>query len=104
MGVNYDLRFRHEDIQEHTLYEQNIPRKIKLFVLERDQWCCRSCNSNNQIAPHHIYPRAQGRDHHPDNIIILCFDCHRAIHDGELILRVVEGNYFFGGKKRWRNR
>jgi len=102
LGDRFLTDFRIGDVKEHLLHERNIPKEIVLFVFERDLWACRSCNANTNIMPHHIYPRSQGRDHHPDNLVTLCFNCHRAIHDGDLILRVIDGNYFFGGKKRWR--
>ena len=96
------IDFSLENIDEHVWYEKNIPDKVKLYVLERDKWSCRSCNRDDGITPHHIFLRSEGRDHHPENLITLCFNCHREIHDGILTLLVIEGNYFFGGKKRWR--
>lgn len=90
-----------DELVEHKRYEQNIPDKIKLHVLERDRWSCRGCNSNNQIKLHHIIYRSEGIDHHPDNLVTLCFNCHRRIHDGELKVVCIDGNFFFGGVKRW---
>lgn len=98
----YVIKFDSSTIDEHILYEKSIPDQIKLFVLERDRWACRSCNSDNGISPHHIAYRSSGRDHHPSNLVTVCFNCHRAIHDNELKLIVVDGEYFFGGRKRWQ--
>lgn len=94
-------RVSEELLDSHKLFEKNIPDEIKLFVLERDRWSCRGCNSDYDITPHHIFPRSSGRNHHPNNLITLCFKCHRRIHNGLLTLRVINGNYFFGGIKRW---
>jgi 5-methylcytosine-specific restriction endonuclease McrA len=90
------------NLEEHLLHEKSIPDHIKLLVFERDRWSCRSCNRDGGIAPHHVTFRSEGGTHHPDNLVTVCFDCHRNIHDGILEVVVVSGNFFFGGKKRWR--
>ncbi len=33
--------------------------------------------------PHHILPRSQGGKHTVDNLLDLCFDCHRWAHDNQ---------------------
>lgn len=92
-----------DKLSKHLLYERAIPKKIVLLVLERDLWSCRSCNARESIEIHHVQFRSRGGSHHPDNLITLCSSCHRKIHDGKLVVRNVEGNYFFGGTARgWR--
>ena len=39
------------------------------------------CNQPVTISPHHIKPRSKGIDHSPKNLLDLCFDCHRWVHD-----------------------
>ena len=92
-----------EEFDEHIYYEKNLPETIREFVFERDSYMCRSCNSNRGIAPHHILFRSAGGTHNPDNLVTLCFNCHRDVHDGFLKVGVVDGNFFFGGKRRWRS-
>ena len=87
-------------LEEHVSFERAIPHEIKLFVYERDRWACRSCNGVTDITPHHIIFRSEKRLHHVDNLVTVCFDCHRAIHEGTLKIRVINGNFFFGGRRK----
>lgn len=41
------------------------------------QWRC----NNRGDHMHHIKPQSQGADHSPSNLMHLCFECHRWIHD-----------------------
>lgn len=103
MSVLYSPRgVSEEDFEEHLFYEKNLPKKIRLFVFERDAYMCRSCNDNTGIAPHHITFRSAGGTHSPDNLVTLCFNCHRKVHDGFLLVGQVNGSFFFGGKRRWK--
>lgn len=45
---------------------------------------CELCGRPAQGEPHHIRPRSLGGGDVKLNLIQLCFDCHRAIHDGKL--------------------
>jgi hypothetical protein len=38
------------------------------------------------VDVHHIQPRAEGGQHHPDNLLTLCAAHHRAAHRGELLI------------------
>jgi 5-methylcytosine-specific restriction endonuclease McrA len=91
-----------DNLEEHLLYEKNLPKKIKLFVFERDDWKCRRCNGNEGISPHHIFYRSEGGSHHPENLVTLCFDCHRLVHEKKVTVVQIEGEFFFGGLKRRR--
>jgi 5-methylcytosine-specific restriction endonuclease McrA len=61
-----------------------IPPVIRATVLRRDQGQCsiEGCRSRYRLQIHHIQPRAtHGNNHHPDNLITLCwFHHHVAIH------------------------
>ena len=60
-----------------------IPPAIRSFVLWRDQGQCsiEGCPSRYRLQPHHIQQRAHGGNHHPDNLITLCwYHHHVAIH------------------------
>lgn len=78
----------------------NIPQKIRDFVLQRDGYACRACNSEDNLTIHHIVYRSYEIDHSPDNLVLLCWEHHRQIHDGFLKVVQVNGNFFFGGKGR----
>ncbi len=49
-------------------------------VLERDGWRCQSCGSRAGLEVHHITPRSNLGQDVEDNLITLCWECHRRIH------------------------
>ena len=57
-------------------------------VYERDNWHCRHCNSTVSLQPHHIKFRSQGGKDTLDNLVTLCWTCHRAVHDGFLKITI----------------
>jgi hypothetical protein len=60
-----------------------IPPAIRAWVLHRDQGTCsiEGCRSRNRLQIHHIHQRHLGGDHHPNNLITLCwYHHHVAIH------------------------
>ena len=44
--------------------------------------CCRVCGSNNEVSAHHIHSRGARGDDHLNNLISLCWNCHRHAEDG----------------------
>ncbi len=62
-------------------YTINLDPAIKEAVLVRDNFQCQLCGTENSISPHHIVPKSQGGTDHISNLIILCFNCHRSLHD-----------------------
>jgi len=72
--------------------KRSIPKKkkvkkksnLKKRVLMADGFC-QYCGSNNAVSAHHIIFKSQGGDDSLDNLICLCFDCHRAVHDGRYL-------------------
>jgi 5-methylcytosine-specific restriction endonuclease McrA len=55
---------------------------------ERDNWHCRSCNRTQSLQPHHIKFRSHGGTDTLDNLVTLCWQCHRAVHDGFLKITI----------------
>jgi 5-methylcytosine-specific restriction endonuclease McrA len=55
---------------------------------ERDNWHCRSCNRTQSLQPHHIKFRSHGGTDTLDNLLTLCWQCHRAVHDGFLKITI----------------
>lgn len=53
-------------------------------VFMRDGWKCRHCNNRAGLHPHHIVYRSAGGTDTMDNLVTLCWICHRAVHDGFL--------------------
>ncbi|HEY3500645.1 MAG TPA: HNH endonuclease signature motif containing protein, partial [Polyangiaceae bacterium] len=71
-----------------TRTTQTIPPSIRRKVVRRDGGRCRvpGCRHAVFVDAHHIHPRAEGRGHHPANLVTLCAAHHRAVHRGELII------------------
>jgi 5-methylcytosine-specific restriction endonuclease McrA len=50
-------------------------------VLVRDGWRCQNCGCMKVLQVHHIRSRGLLGDDREKNLITLCADCHRLIHD-----------------------
>lgn len=61
-------------------------QKLRLEVMERDDWKCRVCFSEGStLAVHHEkYTGANPWDADPCDLVTLCEDCHTAMHNGTL--------------------
>ena len=60
-----------------------LPNRIRDYVFHRDHGMCTAdgCTSTYRLEPHHIKPQAHGKDHHPNNLTLLCwFHHHIVIH------------------------
>lgn len=55
--------------------------KLRHEVLKRDGWKCQMCGSSKDLQIHHIDPRSRMGSDLESNLISLCADCHRAIHE-----------------------
>ncbi len=61
-----------------------VDRSLAVKVYVRDEWKCRFCKSRENLTPHHLIHKSQGGEDSLDNLVTLCFNCHRLIHDGKL--------------------
>lgn len=66
-----------------------IPKSLRLEVLERDGYACRVCGQTSELVLHHVhYGNVAGaggrRLHRLDNIVTLgggfSHDCHQVVH------------------------
>jgi 5-methylcytosine-specific restriction endonuclease McrA len=61
-----------------------LNRESYLFLhrsaLERDGWRRQSCGSRMGLEVHHMIPRSQLGHDEEQNLITLCWECHRRIH------------------------
>jgi 5-methylcytosine-specific restriction endonuclease McrA len=55
-------------------------RRLHRSVLERDGWRCQSCGSSNNLQVHHLQPKSRLGDDAKENLIALCWNCHRKVH------------------------
>jgi hypothetical protein len=67
---------------------QDVPPKVVRFVRRRDRGrcCVPGCRASRYLEIHHIVPRADGGDHKPENLTLLCDGHHRAHHEGKLAI------------------
>ena len=68
-----------------------LPRREYRELIQRcrenSRNTCYICDrwfSDEQLAPHHVIPRGRLRLDVERNIVMMCFGCHRALHDGRL--------------------
>ncbi len=83
------MRAHHKLIHAESIAEsRNITQSIRRTVLERDGYSCQRCNTdvtpNDQRGPnfqlHHLIPFSAGGPDHPENLVVLCNDCHTDVH------------------------
>jgi len=59
-----------------------VSRPNRKRCLELSGHKCQHCGSKEEVHPHHIVFQSQGGDDRLENLISLCFKCHRKAHDG----------------------
>lgn len=60
-----------------------LKRDEKAIQAARKSYC-EYCGRCAEGEPHHIFTRGAGGRDIKENLIELCFDCHRAAHDGHI--------------------
>src|SRR5690606_26215853 len=78
-----DLRPHGAEVPRAT---QDIPPKVRRLVRRRDRCCVVPGCRNRDCDIHHLRPRAEGVDHSPTNLVLLCPPHHRALHEGRLVV------------------
>lgn len=75
-------KVRHWGYQRGRLYGFE---NAKAYVLIRDNYTCQCCKTKRgTLHVHHIAYRSQGGSDDTDNLITLCENCHKKLHNGEL--------------------
>lgn len=72
-----------------------VSEAVWYALLERDGWACLHCNGTEGLQPAHYISRAGAGPDDLDNLMLLCNECHRALHDGLLIVKKINGRYYF---------
>lgn len=57
-----------------------MDQKVVRAIYERDWYRCRACGSGQNLQIHHILYRSHGGTDDPDNLVLLCRECHQAAH------------------------
>ena len=76
---------------DYQLGEMYDEYNVRQYVLKRDNYTCQCCGRHpaekNRIKlhVHHIESRKTGGNA-PNNLITLCMDCHKALHEGKISL------------------
>jgi 5-methylcytosine-specific restriction endonuclease McrA len=55
-------------------------RMLRQTILQRDHWQCQSCGALDGLEVHHIKPRGRLGHDAEDNLVTLCWSCHRKLH------------------------
>jgi hypothetical protein len=68
--------------------KQDIPPATRRQIVRREHGRCAvpGCRSSRYLDIHHIRSRADGGDHDPANLCLLCDAHHTAVHRGFLII------------------
>lgn len=64
--------------------------KVRLEILERDNYKCVECGSIHMLNVHHIKERCQGGDNSKENLETLCYECHMEKHKGEPVYNLMK--------------
>ena len=77
-------KVRHWGYQKGFNYGYSSRRKA---VLHRDNYTCQCCGKKNcQLQTHYIIFRSRGGTDDENNMITLCKECHKGVHDGTVVL------------------
>lgn len=77
-----------------------ISAHTKIAVLNRHDWKCVNCGTTEELELHHVVPLEIGGNDIAENIVPLCYYCHKAVTDHELLLRTAGRKHTAGGRKR----
>src|SRR5450432_1302825 len=64
---------------------RKIPQHVDKAVKEKHFFQCAWCGEN-LYDRHHIFPFGEGGLHTEENLILLCPNCHRQVHDNKVDL------------------
>ncbi|WP_205427243.1 HNH endonuclease [Clostridium botulinum] len=76
---------------------KNRFKKIRLKILERDDYKCVECGSSHWLNVHHIKERNQGGDDSDENLVTLCYECHMEKHKTEPIYNLMKSRLVKSG-------
>ena len=77
-------KVKHWGYQKGFNYGYSSRRKV---VLHRDNYTCQCCGKKNcRLEVHHIIYQSRGGNDDENNLITLCEDCHKGVHNGTIVL------------------
>ena len=79
---NGDYNGKENKKTKKYIKEEKINSRPNRKQCSLNQPRCMSCHILTGLPPHHIVFKSQGGDDRIGNLIVLCFNCHRKMHDG----------------------
>jgi len=77
-------------IEDYQNGNQKDFYNVKAYVLYRDNYLCQKCKTKKgKLYVHHIIFRNNGGTDIPDNLVVLCSDCHKKLHNKEFEIKGV---------------
>lgn len=70
-------------LKDKTKIQPGVPGKVH----ERDGGCCIYCGSHEGLHLHHYVSRGRGGMGIEQNLVTLCWKCHRRLHDGDTFIK-----------------
>jgi hypothetical protein len=61
---------------ENKITATNVTRTQRSRILERDEYKCQQCGSEEQLCIDHVIPVSRGGDSSDDNLQVLCLSCN----------------------------
>ena len=81
-------------------YISGVSDELWRQLLERDEYKCLKCNNENDLSPAHYKSRGSGgTEDDLNNLMLLCWLCHRKLHDGKMLVKLINGKFFFRDNK-----
>ena len=62
----------------------SVHKRAQLAGRKRDGYTCQICGSKEHVEGHHIIDYSFGGAASADNIVTLCHDHHKDVHDGRI--------------------
>ena len=79
---------------------KKITKEVKEEVLRKCDYRCINCGSTDDLEIHHVIPLEIGGNDIPSNMVVLCYDCHKAVTNFQLLLMTAGRPHKSGGRKR----
>ena len=77
---SYVRQFTYVFDERQVVQGQGISKDLRNEILGRNNGKCVKCNTEENIAVHHIIPYSQGGQDAIENLTTLCHSCHWAAH------------------------
>lgn len=88
-----DFKVKHSNYKkkirkiENGTFRSGVSPEIRKYILDRDSYCCGKCKSSysddKMMQVHHIVPVSDGGTDEFTNLITVCRNCHKKIHNDD---------------------